>query len=294
MSEFNNAGSLGIEAKQDHPQRVKELAGTDTKYYFSAEELDKMRRATEELHKLKATKDELVAAADGFLLFANEAAADAEFTANAPVKSVLIRFTDPDAPKGDYYRRASDNTTQLLKPESLTYTDTTNDINTDGVANTKAVRDAFKKNKVYNGNQIFDKDNDIVYVDYIISSGGSLATSGTSTGGKVAEIVVDPAKENITLNGIVGIGTAGSFRGRFIDSNGDLIGSTFLLTNPITRGMPSNAAKIQFTILNPSQSPEASNQYDNVMVNYGITSLPYEDYAGSSEKIFKAFDADRR
>lgn len=115
MSEFNNAGSLGIEAKQDHPQRVKELAGTDTKYYFSAEELDKMRRATEELHKLKATKDELVAAADGFLLFANEAAADAEFTANPPAKSVLIRFTDPDAPKGDYYRRASDNTTQLFR-----------------------------------------------------------------------------------------------------------------------------------------------------------------------------------
>ncbi|MEC7784587.1 MAG: hypothetical protein VYB38_14320 [Bacteroidota bacterium] len=123
MSEFNNAGSLGIEAKQDHPQRVKELAGTDTKYYFSAEELDKMRRATEELHKLKATKDELVAAADGFLLFANEAAANSFFTDNPPVKNILFRYTDQGASKADFYRRASDNTTQLLKEAGLTEQD---------------------------------------------------------------------------------------------------------------------------------------------------------------------------
>ena len=53
MSEFDNTGSLGIEDKQDHPQRVKDLAGTETKYYFSAAELDKMRRATEELNRDK-------------------------------------------------------------------------------------------------------------------------------------------------------------------------------------------------------------------------------------------------
>lgn len=123
MSEFDNTGSLGIEDKQDHPQRLKDLAGTETKYYFSAAELDKMRRATEELFQTKASKDDLVSAANGFILFANEAAANTYFTNNPPAEDVLFKYTDAAASKADFYRRASDNTTQVLKERSLTDAD---------------------------------------------------------------------------------------------------------------------------------------------------------------------------
>lgn len=123
MSEFDNTGSLGIEDKQDHPQRLKDLAGTETKYYFSAAELDKMRRATEELFQTKASKNDLVAAANGFILFANEGAANTYFTNNPPAEDVLLKYTDPGSSKADFYRRASDNTTQVLKERSLTEED---------------------------------------------------------------------------------------------------------------------------------------------------------------------------
>tara|TARA_R110002012_G_scaffold190633_1_gene358195 strand:- start:3549 stop:5756 length:2208 start_codon:yes stop_codon:yes gene_type:complete len=162
--------------------------------------------------------------------------------------------------------------------------------NDDKLPTNAQVFDIFTKIKAYNGNQIFDKTNDVIYNDAIISSGGVLAFGGSATGGKVAEIVIDPAKENITLNGIIGIGTVGSFRGRFVDNNGTLIGYAFLLTNPITRAIPLNAAKIQFAVLNPSQAPESPGQYDTVMVNYGVIALPYYSFSGSSEKISKILD----
>ncbi|RXG32033.1 hypothetical protein [Leeuwenhoekiella marinoflava] len=123
MSEFQQDGTLGIEDKQDHPQRVKDLTGTESKFYYSAEELDKMRRATEELFKTKASKEDIVSAANGFILFANETAANTFFTNNPPAEDVLFKYTDAAASKADYYRRASDNTTQVLKERSLTEED---------------------------------------------------------------------------------------------------------------------------------------------------------------------------
>jgi len=123
MSEFKPDGTLGIEDKVDHPQRVKELAATDSKYYYSAEELNIIKKGTEELNKTKAGKEDLSAAAKGFENFANPAAADAFFTTNPPAENVLFVYTDPGESNGEFYRRASDNTTQVLKERSLTETD---------------------------------------------------------------------------------------------------------------------------------------------------------------------------
>ena len=115
MSEFKPDGTLGIEDKVDHPQRVKELAATDSKYYYSAEELNAIKKGAEELNKTKASKEHVSAAAKGFDNFSNPAAADAFFITNPPAVNVLFVYTDPGESKAEFYRRASDNTTQLFR-----------------------------------------------------------------------------------------------------------------------------------------------------------------------------------
>lgn len=63
------------------------------------------------------------ASAKGFKTFTNPAAADAFFTATPPSEDTLFIYTDPAESKADFYRRASDNTTQVLKEAGLTAED---------------------------------------------------------------------------------------------------------------------------------------------------------------------------
>ena len=63
------------------------------------------------------------ASAKGFKTFTNPAAADAFFTATPPAEDTLFIYTDPAESKADFYRRASDNTTQVLRVAGLTAAD---------------------------------------------------------------------------------------------------------------------------------------------------------------------------
>jgi len=74
--------------------------------------------------KVQAALDRgISASAKGFKTFTNPAAADAFFTATPPAEDTLFIYTDPAESKADFYRRASDNTTQVLKEAGLTDAD---------------------------------------------------------------------------------------------------------------------------------------------------------------------------
>lgn len=73
--------------------------------------------------QLQELRKQISAAANGFMLFANETAANTYFTNNPPAEDVLFKYTDAAASKAEFYRRASDNTTQELAPAALTEAD---------------------------------------------------------------------------------------------------------------------------------------------------------------------------
>ena len=124
MSEF----PLNIDPKEDLPEKLDQVKNLDPKYWTSAAEANKMVRALEELNGVKASKEQLTAAANGFTLFANEGAANTYFTNNPPAEDVLFKYTDAAASKAEFYRRASDNTTQVLKEAGLTAEDKASDL----------------------------------------------------------------------------------------------------------------------------------------------------------------------
>jgi len=73
--------------------------------------------------QLQELRKQISAAANGFKLFANETAANTYFTNNPPAEDVLFKYTDAAASKAEFYRRASDNSTQELTPAGLTDAD---------------------------------------------------------------------------------------------------------------------------------------------------------------------------
>lgn len=171
----------------------------------------------------------------------------------------------------------------LVTPEDvLRDADTTNDINTDGVANTKSVRDAFI---IETGNQLFDKNNDI-YDGIVISSGQTTPNAGY----KYMQIDnIDDSQDSIYISGLK-TANGESYRRAFHDENGDTISGSVIGVNgkggEIGFGisMVSGAKTLVLTVLRDSQT-QTEDQYDSLMVNYGDTALDYEDYTGENLKF---------
>lgn len=146
----------------------------------------------------------------------------------------------------------------------------------------------FTTNTVSSSNQLYNKSAMTLATGFVIS--GTNGLNASQSGGIIIRIPVNPALGGgkVSYFGIVGLGITGAKGYRFSDSAGVLVPGAFGNESASvalrTLTIPATAAFLDLTAKLGADTD--TNPLDNIMVNYGTSSLPYEDF-GTTQFLTK-------
>lgn len=189
-----------------------------------------------------------VIAANGIRLFPTLEDANDYYTNNVPTEDAFFAVYSEGSVL-NYVRKASDNSSEFLY-EALD-------------------KGAFLKS-YFIGSNLFNINDPNVKIDHTVFSNGNV---GPSTGSNVTHpIPVDATIDaNITISEVRGY--------RFSNAAGANVGNGTFPGDTRTLSIPSTAVKLEFAVVT------SSDDWDNLMVNYGSSLLPFKPFEEFPEQI---------